>query len=68
MQVEQVPFSTTLSSETKKLLERFCKARGIKMNHFVEQALLEKLEDEMDSELVRSREFEETVPWKHKAS
>ena len=68
MPVEQVPFSTTMLSETKKLLERFCKARGIKMNHFVEQAVLEKLEDEMDTELVRSREFEETVPWQHEVS
>ena len=68
MPVEQVPFSTTMLSETKKLLERFCKARGIKMNHFVEQAVLEKLEDEMDTELVRSTEFEETVPWQHEVS
>ncbi len=68
MSVEQVPFSTTMSSKTKKLLERFCKARGIKMNHFVEQAVLEKLEDEMDSELVRSREFEATKSWEPKAS
>ena len=68
MPVEQVPFSTTMLSENKKLLERFCKAHGIKMNHFVEQAVLEKLEDQMDTELVRSREFEETVPWKHEVS
>ncbi len=64
---KQTSFSTTLSSETKSLLERYCKARGIKMNHFVESAIMEKLEDEMDSEIIDSRELEETVEWKKNA-
>ena len=55
------------SAETKSLLERYCKARGIKMNHFVESAIMEKLEDEMDSEIIESRELEETVEWKKDA-
>jgi len=57
-------FSTTLRKETKELLERYCKARGIRMNHFVETAIFEKLEDEMDSEIISKREFEETIEWK----
>ena len=61
---KQTSFSTTISSETKSLLERYCKARGIKMNHFVESAIMEKLEDQMDSEIIDSRELEETVEWK----
>jgi hypothetical protein len=61
---KQTSFSTTLSSDTKSLLERYCKARGIKMNHFVESAIMEKLEDAMDSEIIESRELEETVEWK----
>ena len=59
-----VPYSTRLTEETRKLLEKFCKERGIRQNHFVEQAILEKLEDEMDCEIIASRELEELVPWK----
>jgi hypothetical protein len=61
---KQTSFSTTLNSDTKSLLERYCKARGIKMNHFVESAIMEKLEDEMDSEIIDRRELEETIEWK----
>ncbi len=60
-------FSTTLKTETKELLERYCKARGIRMNHFVESAILEKLEDEMDADIISKRELEDTVAWKKKA-
>ena len=61
---KMVNFSTTLTKETKDLLERYCKTRGIRMNHFVETAIFEKLEDEMDSDIISKREFEETVEWK----
>lgn len=63
-QTKTVSFSTTMTESTKKLLERYCKSRGIKINHLVEQAILEYLEDEMDKELVHSREQEELVDWK----
>jgi len=59
-----VNFSTTLTKETKDLLERFCKKRGLRMNHLVEKAILELLEDEMDKEIIEKRELEETVVWK----
>lgn len=61
------PFSTTLSPQTKGLLERFCRKRGIRQNHFVEEAIVEKLEDEMDSELISERELEPTVKWRKMA-
>ena len=57
------PFSTTLTAETKHLLERFCRRRGLRQDHFVEEAILEKLEDEMDVALIGLREFEDLVPW-----
>jgi hypothetical protein len=62
-----VPFSTTLTRDTKNLLERSCKRRGLRMNHLVEEALLAYLEDEMDSELIEERVHEETVPFRKKA-
>lgn len=57
-------FSTTLPKATKELLERFCKARGLRMNHVIEKALLEFIEDEMDKALIDDRELEDLVPWK----
>lgn len=61
---EIVNFSTTLPKETKVLLERFCKARGLRMNHIVEKAILELIEDEMDKVLIEERELEDLVEWK----
>lgn len=62
-----VPFSTSLTCETKKLLERFSKTRGIKINHLVEEAILEYIEDEMDNAIIAERELEEVVKWKRHA-
>ena len=64
---ESVNFSTTLTKETKELLDRFCKSRGLRMNHLVERAILELIEDEMDKMLIEDREMEETVEWKKDA-
>lgn len=65
--VEMVNFSTTLTKSTKDLLERFCKKRGLRMNHLVERAIVELLEDEMDKEIIEERELEETVEWQKRA-
>ena len=64
MTKQMTNFSTALRKETKDLLERYCKARGIRTNHFVDTAIFEKIEDEMDSEIIGNREFEDTVEWK----
>jgi hypothetical protein len=64
---EMVHFSTTLTKPTKELLERFCKKRGLRINHLVERAIAELLEDEMDKEIIEERELEETVAWKRRA-
>lgn len=62
-----VPFSTNLTKETKELIERFSKARGVKINHLVEKAILEYIEDEMDNAIIAERELEETINWKRSA-
>lgn len=62
-----VSFSTNMSKEAKELLERFCKSRGVKINHLVEKAILEYIEDEMDRSIIEDRELEETVDWKRHA-
>ena len=66
-QQKPVSFSTTISQETKELLERYCAKRGLRMNHIVETAILQLLEDEMDREVIESRELEDTVEWKRDA-
>jgi len=62
---DTVNFSTTLSKETKELLERYCKARGQRMNHVVEKAIVELIEDEMDKSIINDRELEDLVEWKN---
>ena len=62
-----VSFSTTLSKETKNLLERYCEKKGVRMNHLVESAILEWIEDDMDTELIQARLQEDTVAWKKHA-
>jgi hypothetical protein len=61
---DTVTFSTNMNRETKELLERFCKARGIRINHLVEKAITEFIEDEMDRSIIEDRELEETIEWK----
>ncbi len=56
-----VNFSTTLSKEVKELFERYCKTKGVCMNHFLENAIFEKLKDLMDVEIISDREFEDAI-------
>ena len=62
-----VSLSTTISAETKELLERFCEQKGLRINYLVESALLEWMEDDMDTELIKARLHEDTVAWKKNA-
>ena len=65
---EQIPFSTTLNKKTIKVLEQFCKKRGLKINHVVDTALTLFLEDEMDKIIIAQRTDEESIPWKKHGS
>jgi predicted DNA-binding protein len=62
--IKTTSFSTTLSVETKLLLERYCEKTGQRMNHIVEKAIVELIEDAMDSDIIEARELEGTVEWK----
>lgn len=59
---ETVVLSTEIDAQVKKAAMEFCRRRGLKLRHLVEQALIEQLEDEMDLEAYRRRKSEETVP------
>ena len=53
--------STILSLEVKKALAAYCKKKGLKISHFIEEAIREHLEDEADISVYETRKFEERV-------
>lgn len=59
---ETATLSTIIDERVKKAAAEFCKKRGIKLRYFIEQAMIEQLEDEIDLEAYRQRRNEETVP------
>lgn len=58
-----VNFSTTINKELKELLERYCKSKGLRINHIVEEALINRLEDEIDTQSIHARANEELIDW-----
>lgn len=59
---ETATLSTIIDARVKDAITAYCKERGIKLRFLIEQALIEKLEDEIDLEAYRTRRNEETVP------
>ena len=61
-----VQLATRIDSRLKRAVEKVCEARGLKMNRFIQDALIDKLEEleELeDVEDLRSIRFEPTRPW-----
>ena len=48
--MSQAQLATRIDERVKGAVEKVCKARGQKMNHFIEEALLDKLEELEDLE------------------
>lgn len=44
--MSQIVLSTKISEKVKKELQEFCEEKGLKMNRFIEKALIEKLSKE----------------------
>ena len=61
--IKVAPLSTILSVDIKKAVTLFCKKRGLKMSHFIEEALREHLEDEADIAAYEARRHEERVSY-----
>jgi hypothetical protein len=59
---QTVTLSTEIDAQVKKAAVEFCRRRGLKLRHLVEQALIEQIEDEMDLESYNQRKAEQTVP------
>lgn len=54
--------ATSIDAKVKKAVEAVCKERGLKMNKFIEEALLDKLEELEDSEDIATLRREVTRP------
>lgn len=57
---ETATLSTIIDARVKDAVTEFCRSRGIKMRYLIEQALIERLEDEIDLAAYYERRNEET--------
>lgn len=56
----QIQLATRINAEVKKAVEEVCELRGLKMNRFIEDALIDKLEELEDIEDLSRIRFEST--------
>jgi hypothetical protein len=54
--------ATRVDKRVKQAVEEICRARGLKMNHFIEEALIDKLEELEDIEELKQLRCEPTRP------
>ena len=57
-----VQINARIDAELKKALEEYCKSRGVVMNHFVQEAILDRLEELEDTEDLKRIRHEPTRP------
>lgn len=58
----QTQLATRIDSRVKKTVEDICRERGLKINRFVEDALLDKIEELEDIEDIKKIRHEPTRP------
>jgi hypothetical protein len=58
----QTQLATRIDSRVKKAIEKTCDARGLKIGRFVEDALIDKLEELADIEDIKKIRREPTRP------
>ena len=57
-----VQINARIDARLKKALEEFCRSRGIVMNHFIQEAILDRLEEFEDIEDLKALRHEPTRP------
>jgi serine/threonine protein kinase HipA of HipAB toxin-antitoxin module len=57
-----VQISARVDPALKKAVEEYCRSRGIVMNHFIQEALLDRLEELEDAEDLKAIRHEPTRP------
>lgn len=60
--MKQTQLATRINERVKKAVEQVCKTRGLKMNRFIEEALVDKLEELDDIEDLKKIRCEPTKP------
>ena len=58
----KVQISARVDEVLKNAVERYCKSRGIAMNHFIQEALIDRLEELEDVEDLKRLRHEPTRP------
>ena len=58
----KVQISARIDESLKTALDRYCKSRGIVMNHFIQEALLDRLEEFEEIEDLKQLRHEPTRP------
>jgi predicted DNA-binding protein len=59
-----VQINARIEPELKQAIDDYCRSRGIVVNHFVREALLDRLEELEDAEDLKSIRHEPTRPLK----
>jgi hypothetical protein len=62
--VAQAQLAARIDARVKGAVAKVCKARGQRMNHFIEEALPDKLEELEDLEALKGLRKEPTRPFK----
>jgi serine/threonine protein kinase HipA of HipAB toxin-antitoxin module len=62
IQMATVQISARVDRALKKAVEDYCRSRGIVMNHFIQEALLDRLEELEDAEELKKIRHEPTRP------
>jgi hypothetical protein len=60
--MELVQMATRVDKRVKQAVEEVCRARGLKMNRFIEDALIDKLEELEDIEDLKKIRCEPSRP------
>jgi predicted DNA-binding protein len=60
--VSTVQISARIDRRLKKALDEVCRSRGIVMNHFIQEAVLDRLEEFEDVEDLKAIRHEPTRP------
>ena len=60
--MELAQLATRVDKRVKQAVEEICRARGLKMNRFIEDALIDKLEELEDMEDLKKIRCEPTRP------
>jgi hypothetical protein len=58
-----VQISARIDGALKQAIEKYCRSRGIVMNHFIQEALIDRLEELEDIEDLKKIRHEPTRPF-----